>query len=58
MASGNPFETRWSNEAHEALCVALVDALVKPGSSVAAHKEAILASMISRGFNFTWEAIR
>jgi hypothetical protein len=51
-------ESKWSYEAHVALCGALADALVAVGSSAAANKDQIQASLSSKGFDFTWEAIR
>ena len=48
----------WDNKAHEALCLALVDALVKPGNELSARKDAIVAGMIFRGQKFSWDEIR
>jgi hypothetical protein len=49
---------RWNNEAHVALCVALVDALNAADSPATRHKTEITETMKSKGFDFTWEAVR
>lgn len=51
-------ESKWSDEAHTALCGALTNALFDAGSSPAKHKDAIMEFMASRGQSFTWEGIR
>ena len=50
--------SRWSNDAHQALCVALAAALVESGSTVAQHQEKLVEFMSEQGFSFSWEAIR
>jgi len=53
-----PKQAKWSNEAHQALCEALMEALLASESSINAHKDLITNPMASKGFPFSFEAIR
>lgn len=54
-----PKESKWGNDAHSALCVALAEALIAAGSSPAQKKDLIMAVMKACGLEgFTWESIR
>ncbi|KAK4165041.1 hypothetical protein QBC43DRAFT_288255 [Cladorrhinum sp. PSN259] len=50
--------TRWGDEAHQAMVVAIAKVLDKTDTSVAKNKDEILATMEKFGFSFTWEAFR
>ncbi len=53
------FEYKWTDQVHTALLAILVDIVTNGGTtSIAAHKEKIMADMEARGFQFTWEATR
>ncbi|EGO56775.1 hypothetical protein NEUTE1DRAFT_123234 [Neurospora tetrasperma FGSC 2508] len=54
-----PKESKWGNDAHSALCVALAEALIAAGSSPAQKKDLIMAVMKACGqLGFTWESVR
>lgn len=56
--SGIAKESKWSDEAHAALCGALTNALVESGSGPAKYKDSIMEFMASKNQSFTWEGIR
>lgn len=50
--------TKWDENAHKALCGALLDTLEAGGVSLRAHSETLVESMAERGHPFSWEGIR
>ncbi|CAK7217179.1 hypothetical protein SBRCBS47491_003084 [Sporothrix bragantina] len=54
----NEKTSKWDNDAHMKLCVALSEALVASESSAAQHKDLIMATLAASNTNFTWEGIR
>ncbi|CAK7197729.1 hypothetical protein SEUCBS139899_000377 [Sporothrix eucalyptigena] len=50
--------SKWDNESHEKLCVALCEAIIASKSSAAQHKDLIMAIMTAHNPTFTWEAVR
>lgn len=50
--------TKWDENAHKALCGALLETLEIGGVAFRAHPETLVASMAERGHPFSWEGIR
>ncbi|CAK7230728.1 hypothetical protein SCUCBS95973_007670 [Sporothrix curviconia] len=50
--------SKWDNDAHMKLCVALAEALVASESSAAQHKDLIMSTLTASNAHFTWEAVR
>ncbi|CAK7238922.1 MAG: hypothetical protein STHCBS139747_000343 [Sporothrix thermara] len=50
--------SKWDNDAHMKLCVALSEALKASESSAAQHKDLIMATLTACNANFTWEGVR
>ncbi|KAK4190258.1 hypothetical protein QBC35DRAFT_530096 [Podospora australis] len=52
-------QVRWNDSAHQALIVALAEVIkAELSKGIVHHKDQIITSLNSQGFDFTWEAVR